>query len=53
MAASPATVLTRPTTCAPCRQLVCPFDQECLDIAPFEVADAAHRLLRREALRAV
>ncbi len=48
----PATVLTRPTTCAPCRQLVCPFDQECLDIAPSEVADAARRLLRREALPA-
>jgi hypothetical protein len=38
-------VLTRPTTCAPCRQLVCPFDHECLDVAPAEVADAALGLL--------
>ncbi len=41
----PAAVLTRPTTCAPCRQLVCPFDHECLDVAPSEVADAALGLL--------
>jgi len=41
----PAVVLNRPTTCAPCRQLVCPFDHECLDIGPAEVADAAFGLL--------
>jgi hypothetical protein len=33
-------VLTRPVSCAPCRQLVCPFDQECLDIPPREVVAA-------------
>ena len=36
----PAAVLTRAVSCAPCRQLVCPFDQECLDIAPREVVAA-------------
>jgi ADP-heptose:LPS heptosyltransferase len=41
----PAVVLTRPTTCAPCRQLICPFDHECLDVPPAEVADAALGLL--------
>lgn len=41
----PAEVLSRPTSCAPCRQLVCPFDQECLDVDPAEVAGAARRLL--------
>ena len=40
-----AEVLTRAVSCAPCRQLVCPFDHECLDIGPAEVADAAFGLL--------
>jgi ADP-heptose:LPS heptosyltransferase len=39
-----AEVLTRPVTCAPCRQLVCPFAQECLAIGPDEVVAAARRL---------
>lgn len=39
-----AEVLTRPVSCAPCRQLVCPFDQECLAIAPDEVLAAARRV---------
>jgi ADP-heptose:LPS heptosyltransferase len=39
-----AEVLTRPVACAPCRQLVCPFDQECLAIGPEEVVAAARRL---------
>ncbi|MFC5065156.1 glycosyltransferase family 9 protein [Actinomycetospora atypica] len=42
----PAEVLNRPTTCSPCRQLVCPFDHECLDIAPERVVDAVARLAR-------
>ncbi|MEJ2867118.1 glycosyltransferase family 9 protein [Actinomycetospora sp. OC33-EN08] len=42
----PAEVLTRPTSCAPCRQLVCPFDHECLDIAPERVVDAVVRVAR-------
>lgn len=39
-----AEVLTRPVACAPCRQLVCPFDQECLAVTPAEVLAAARRL---------
>lgn len=39
-----AEVLTRPVPCAPCRQLVCPFGQECLAIGPDEVLAAARRL---------
>jgi ADP-heptose:LPS heptosyltransferase len=40
----PAEVLTRSVSCSPCRQLVCPFDQECLDIAPQRVVDAVVRV---------
>jgi ADP-heptose:LPS heptosyltransferase len=47
----PAAVLTREVSCAPCRQLVCPFGQECLDVPPAEVADAARRLLPLVAAR--
>ena len=39
-----AEVLTRAVSCAPCRQLVCPFDQECLAIGPDEVVAATRRL---------
>ncbi|MDF2976970.1 MAG: putative heptosyl transferase [Actinomycetospora sp.] len=39
-----AEVLTVPVSCAPCRQLVCPFGQECLAITPAEVVDAARRV---------
>lgn len=39
-----AEVLTRPVSCSPCRQLVCPFDQECLAIGPDEVVAASRRL---------
>jgi ADP-heptose:LPS heptosyltransferase len=41
-----AEVLTRPVSCSPCRQLVCPFDQECLAIDPDEVLAASRRLRR-------
>ena len=41
---TPAAVLTVPTPCAPCRQLRCPYAQECLDIPPADVARAALRL---------
>jgi ADP-heptose:LPS heptosyltransferase len=39
-----AEVLTVPVSCAPCRQLVCPFDQECLAIGPADVLDAVRRV---------
>jgi ADP-heptose:LPS heptosyltransferase len=38
---TPATLLSRPVPCSPCRQLQCPFQHECLDIPPGEVAAAA------------
>ncbi|MFC0528964.1 glycosyltransferase family 9 protein [Phytohabitans kaempferiae] len=41
---TPATVLTVPTRCAPCRQLTCPYALECLDIPPERVAAEAWRL---------
>jgi ADP-heptose:LPS heptosyltransferase len=41
-----AEVLTRPVSCSPCRQLVCPFDQECLATDPDEVLAASRRLRR-------
>jgi ADP-heptose:LPS heptosyltransferase len=48
---APAVVLTRPVSCAPCRQLVCPFSQECLDVPPGEVVDAVGALTRPRVLR--
>jgi ADP-heptose:LPS heptosyltransferase len=39
-----AEVLTLPVPCSPCRQFRCPYHQECLDLAPEEVAEAALRL---------
>ncbi|GAA4465999.1 glycosyltransferase family 9 protein [Phytohabitans houttuyneae] len=41
---TPAAVLTVPTSCAPCRQLRCPYGLECLDIPPPDVARHALRL---------
>lgn len=41
----PAAVLRRPTTCTPCRQLRCPYDHECLDVAPATVAARVRDLL--------
>lgn len=41
---SPAAVLTVATDCAPCRQFVCPYARECLDIPAERVAEAALRL---------
>jgi ADP-heptose:LPS heptosyltransferase len=43
--AAPATVLGRRVSCSPCRQFSCPYDQECLDVTPEEVAAAALRLV--------
>ena len=36
-----ATLLRRAVPCSPCRQLHCPYQHECLDVAPAEVAAAA------------
>jgi ADP-heptose:LPS heptosyltransferase len=40
----PTAVLRVPTFCSPCRQFHCPFDLECLAIAPEDVALAALRV---------
>ncbi|HEX5540583.1 MAG TPA: hypothetical protein VFX60_03315 [Micromonospora sp.] len=40
----PAAVLAVPTGCSPCRQFVCPYGQECLDVTPERVAAATLRL---------
>ena len=40
----PSAVLRVPTACSPCRQFRCPFDQECLAVAPEDAARAALRL---------
>lgn len=42
---APAVLLGRRVPCAPCRQFVCPYHQECLDITPEEVAATALRLV--------
>jgi ADP-heptose:LPS heptosyltransferase len=36
----PATLLGRPVTCSPCRQLTCPYGHECLDVPAGDVAAA-------------
>jgi hypothetical protein len=45
-------LLQVPVPCSPCRQLVCPFRLECLDIAPERVAGAVLRLAARSDERA-
>jgi ADP-heptose:LPS heptosyltransferase len=40
----PAEMLDRPVPCSPCRLLVCPYHQGCLDVAPRRLAEAALRL---------
>ena len=42
---SPARLFRRPTDCAPCYALECPFDVACLALDPAEIADAALALL--------
>lgn len=37
----PSALLGRTVGCSPCRQLRCPFDHECLDVPPDEVAATA------------
>jgi ADP-heptose:LPS heptosyltransferase len=38
-------VLRRETPCSPCYRFECPYEMECVDIEPSEVADAGLRLL--------
>jgi lipopolysaccharide heptosyltransferase II len=39
------TILRQPTHCSPCYAFECPFDMQCLDIAPEAVVEAALRIL--------
>ncbi len=41
----PARLMTRPTACAPCRAMRCPYNMECLDIPAEEVVEEALALL--------
>lgn len=38
---TPATLLRQPTPCSPCYAFTCPYQMECLDIAPEKVVAAA------------
>ena len=49
---APARLLRRPTACSPCYRFECPYDRECLAIAPADVVAEAMGLLG-ETLRAV
>ncbi|HYH31111.1 MAG TPA: glycosyltransferase family 9 protein [Pseudonocardia sp.] len=46
----PAALLGRPVPCSPCRQLQCPYQHECLDVPPGEVAAAALALVAPRAV---
>lgn len=49
---APARLLRRPTACSPCYRFECPYDRECLAIAPTEVVSEVMSLLG-ETLREV
>jgi ADP-heptose:LPS heptosyltransferase len=40
------TILRQPTDCSPCYAFECPFEMQCLDIAPEAVAEAVVRMVR-------
>ncbi|MBK8904991.1 MAG: glycosyltransferase family 9 protein [Anaerolineaceae bacterium] len=46
---APARLLRRPTSCSPCYAFHCPYQLECLDIPPQEVAEAVCSLLHAPA----
>ena len=41
----PARLLRVPTVCAPCRLFACPYQLQCLDVAPETVVAAGRELL--------
>ncbi len=47
---APARLLRRPTDCSPCYAFRCPFNMECLDIAPDQVVAAALEMLNSPAV---
>ncbi len=42
---APARILRKPTFCTPCYRFVCPYNRECMDIAPEEIVTASLELL--------
>jgi lipopolysaccharide heptosyltransferase II len=44
---SPAVLLKRETHCSPCYRFDCPYQMECLDLKPEEVADVAMGMIHR------
>jgi ADP-heptose:LPS heptosyltransferase len=42
---APARLLYRSTHCSPCYQFQCPYQMECMDIAPQEVINASLQFL--------
>lgn len=49
---APARLLRRETACSPCYRFTCPTHQECLDVPPGEVVEAALEVLASAAGRA-
>jgi ADP-heptose:LPS heptosyltransferase len=45
---APARILRKPTFCTPCYQFACPYNRECMEIAPEEILVAGLDLLARE-----
>ncbi len=43
---APSLLLRQPTDCSPCYAFRCPYNMECLDIAPERVVDGAIRMMR-------
>jgi ADP-heptose:LPS heptosyltransferase len=50
---APARLLCHPVFCSPCYNFICPFDMQCLDIRPEEVAIAALELLDEQVFKRV
>ena len=48
---APARLLCHPVFCSPCYNFICPFDMQCLDIRPEEVAIAALEMLDEQVFK--
>lgn len=48
---APARLLCHPVFCSPCYRTICPFDMQCLNIRPEEVAIAALEMLDEQVFR--
>lgn len=48
---SPSRLLRRATVCSPCYQFVCPYQLQCLEIAPEAIVEAGLELLRQTTSR--